>query len=628
MCGIAGCLLGGPAGPREEAAVRIMMGRLVHRGPDAEGLHRDGPAVLGHRRLSIVDLRPEASQPMLNEDGQVALVINGEIYNFRELRRDLEARGHCFRSRSDSEVVLHLYEDVGLDFVSRLRGMFALALWDAPRQRLVLARDRFGKKPLLYHFGTRGLWFASELQALLAADLFPREIDLDAVDAYLALQYVPAPMCAFRGVRKLEPGHLMVCRPGEEPTPRRYYFLTFEPVASLTLAEAAEGLRRRLEEAVRVRLVADVPLGAFLSGGVDSTAVVALMTRVSSERVRTFTIGFPAQDESEIPYARMAAKRLGTEHHDLVVEPDMVSILDEIVGHYGEPFADTSAIPTWYLCRFTRQFVTVALSGDAGDENFAGYNRYRYAALARTLASLPRPLPRLVSAALASLPVPQWQPAREFGRTLLSGEVARYLGLVAHFPHPERWRLYHPDLRSRFERDRIADHFASLLASATAQDPTGRLMELDFCTYLPDDILVKVDIASMAHALEVRCPLLDQDVVEFAASIPTHLKMRGWTTKRIFRHAVADLVPREVLSRRKKGFSLPVDRWLREDLREMVRDHLLSSRLKDRGIFDHASIGRLLQQHDRGAPLGLRIWNLLMLEVWFRKFVDVPGKTS
>ncbi len=563
---------------------------------------------------------------MLNEDGRIALVINGEIYNFKDLRRELEARGHRFRSRSDSEVVIHLYEDVGTEFVTRLRGMFALALWDANRQRLVLARDRFGKKPLFYHHGASGLWFASELQALVATDLFSREPDLDALDAYLALQYVPAPMCAFRGVRKLEPGHLAVCIPGEEPRPRQYYALSFAPVANMTFEQAAAELRRRLEEAVRVRLVADVPLGAFLSGGVDSTAVVALMTRLTSERVRTFTIGFPAMDESEVPYARLAAHKLGTDHRDMVVQPDMVAVLDEVVGHYGEPFADTSAIPTWYLSRFTRQFVTVALSGDAGDENFAGYNRYRYAAIARRLASLPRPISALVARALALLPVPEWQPAREFGQNLLSGEVARYLGLVAHFPYPQRLRLYHPDLRERFAYDRVAERFETLLASLTAKDPTGRLMELDFRTYLPDDILVKVDIASMAHALEVRCPFLDPEVVEFVASLPTDFKTGRGVTKRILRRAVADLVPREILWRKKKGFSLPVDRWVREDLRTMVRDLLLSSRLKDRGLFDYAEVERLLRDHDRGAPLGLRIWNLLILEIWFRKFVDSLGK--
>ncbi len=625
MCGVAGLLASGPASDDDEAVVRAMMGYVAHRGPDAEGVHRDGPVVLGHRRLAIVDLRPEASQPMLNEDGTIALVVNGEIYNFQEIRKRLEARGHAFRSRSDSEAALHLYEEEGPDFVLSLRGMFALALWDRKKQWVVLARDRYGKKPLCYHFGPRGLCFASEVQALVKTGLFPREPDLDALDAYLALQYVPAPMSAFRGVRKLEPGHLLVCRPGEEPTPRRYYSWSFRPVPR-RVDDAAEELRHRIEEAVRVRLVADVPLGAFLSGGVDSSIVVGCMSRLCDQPVKTFSIGFPSGDTSETTYARLVANHFHTDHHEMLVEPDMVSVLPRLVAHYGEPFADTSAVPTWYLSRFTRGYVTVALSGDAGDEGFAGYNRYRYALLGRLLTRLPGPFPRLVSVALCHLPFARTQPVRDFGRRLCQGEVTRYLGLVAHFPHDERKRLYHPDLRQRFEHDRVAERFDSLVQASSAEDPTGRLLELDFRTYLPDDILVKVDIASMAHALEVRCPFLDPEVVEFASSLPTALKLNRWESKYILKRAFRDLVPPAVLRRPKMGFSLPVDRWVREDLRPMVRDLLLSSRTTQRGLFDMAEVERLIAAHERGESRGLAIWNLLVIETWFRSFIDEAGQ--
>lgn len=622
MCGIAGFLACGPARPDDEILVRTMLGRLAHRGPDGEGLHRDGPMVLGHRRLAIMDLRPEASQPMLSEDGRFALAVNGEIYNFQDLRAQLERNGHRFTSRSDSEVILHLYEEEGPDCLRRLRGMFAFALWDGAKRRLVLARDRFGKKPLYWHFGPRGLGFASELQALAATGLFPREPDLDALDAYLALQYVPAPWTAYRGVWKLEPGHFMVCGPGEEPRPRRYYTWSFRPSRQLSLDDAAAGLRHRIEEAVRIRMVADVPLGAFISGGVDSTVVVACMSRHSNRPVRTFSIGFPEPDESELPYARLVASRYGCEHHEMVVKPDMVSVLPLIVEHHGEPFADTSAVPTWYLSRFTREAVTVALSGDGGDEGFAGYRRYQYAWIGRLLAGLPKSLPALISAVLSRLPGPAWQPVRDFGRRLCTGEVGRYLGLVAHYPHDERLRLYHPDLKRRFAHDAVAERFESWLARSTAEDATGRLLDLDFHTYLPDDILVKVDIASMAHALEVRCPFLDHEVVEFAASLPTRFKMRGLDTKVVLKRAMSDLIPPAILHRRKKGFALPVDRWMRDDLREMAHDLLLSRQCAGRGLFDMREVEGLLAAHDRGESRGLSIWNLLVLELWFRTFVD------
>lgn len=622
MCGIAGILAKEGDAKHHVGLVQRITDSLAHRGPDASGIHQDGPVVLGHRRLAILDLSAEAAQPMLNEDGSIALAINGEIYNFKDLRRLLESKGHHFRSRSDSEVVLHLYEEEGLDFLQRLRGMFALALWDGRNRRLLLARDRFGKKPLFYAFCKEGLVFASELQALLACKLIPREYDIYAIDAYLALQYVPAPMTAFRGARKLEPGHFLLCAPGLEPTPQRYYKLRFAPTYSGTLDDAARELRYRLEEAVRLRMVADVPLGAFLSGGIDSSAVVALMARFSERPVKTFAIGFPEPEESELPYASEVAKSIGTDHSEMIVRPDMVSVIPLLVKHYGEPFADTSAVPTWYLSKFTKSQVTVALSGDAGDENFSGYRRYWFAALGRLLEGLPRPLPRLVSFAMSKVPFAGLQPVRDFGLRLLAGEVQRYLGLVAHFPHEDRLSLYSRDMREIFRRDQVAERFQYFLDTATAEDAAGRLIELDFATYLPDDILVKVDIASMAHALEVRCPFLDHELVEFVASLPTRFKLGPGGAKLVLKRAVGDILPPRIIKRKKKGFSIPIDRWLREDLKPMAWDLLSSARFASRGIFDVKAVEQLLVRHAKGEPRGLQIWNLLILESWFRLFID------
>jgi asparagine synthase (glutamine-hydrolysing) len=622
MCGIAGFLVAEQDLDAAAASVRRMCDRMEHRGPDDHGLLVADPMVLGHRRLSIIDLRSEAAQPMTNEDDSLALVVNGEIYNFAELRAELERKGHRFKSNSDSEVVLHLYEEEGPDCLPRLRGMYALALWDKGRQRLLLARDRFGKKPLYYHHGPHGLVFASELQALVACGHVTREVDLDAVDAYLALQYVPAPRTAYLGIRKLLPGHSLGCQPGQAPSLRRYYALRFDRRTDLDFEEAKLELQRLVQEAVRIRMVSDVPLGAFLSGGVDSSLVVACMARASSRPVQTFSIGFPSQDHSELAYAGRVARLFGTEHHEMVVAPDMVSIIPKLVHHYGEPYGDTSAVPTWYLSQFTRQHVTVALSGDAGDEGFAGYNRYQYARIARALTGLPGPVPALLTGLLSRLPLPALQPIRDFGRRLMQDEASRYLGFIAHFPHDDRLGLYSTQMRDRFARDPIGLDFAERLRASSARDPVSRLQDLDFQTYLPDDILVKVDIASMAHALEVRCPLLDHEVVEFAASLPSKMKLRGLTGKAILKAAAADWLPRNILDRRKQGFALPIDRWMREDLAGMSRDLLLDPTARARGLFSPAAVEQLLTRHQEGESRGLQIWNLLMLEHWFRAFID------
>ena len=406
MCGIAGTLAANPNAAPDDESVKRMCDAMVHRGPDDHGYLSDGPCALGHRRLSIIDLRPEGAQPMTNEDGSVALIVNGEIYNFQELRSELRAKGHTFKSRSDSEVIVHLYEEEGVDFLDHLRGMFALALWDGRRRRLVLARDRFGKKPLFYHVGREGLVFASELAALAESRHFERRPNLDAIDAFLCLQYVPSPWTAFEGVYKLPPGCRLVCEAGHIGDPERYFRLRFDQPSAGTLAELTERLHAQIEDAVRVRMVSDVPLGAFLSGGLDSSLIVALMAMQSAQPVKTFAVGFTSRDFSELPYARLVADRYGTDHHEIVVEPDMAAVIPEFVRHYGEPFADSSALPTWYLCQYTRTGVTVALSGDGGDEAFSGYRRYSHSRTARALRQLPGPLPSILAKTIGSIPIP------------------------------------------------------------------------------------------------------------------------------------------------------------------------------------------------------------------------------
>lgn len=608
--------------PPETTAVARMCDAMVHRGPDDHGLVADGPCVLGHRRLSIIDLRPEGAQPMTNEDDTVAIVVNGEIYNFVELRDGLEQRGHRFKSRSDSEVIVHLYEEHGVGFLDHLRGMFAIALWDRPRQRLVLARDRFGKKPLYYHVGPRRLVFASELGALTASGAFEKQADLRAIDAFISLQYVPAPMTAYRGVKKLPAGHRLICESGVIREPEPYFTLRFDEPREGVAEALTRELSDLLEESVRIRMVSDVPLGAFLSGGIDSSLIVALMARQSSRPVKTFSVGFTSKDHSELPYARLVADRYGTDHHEMVVEPDMSSVVPELVRHYGEPFADSSALPTWYLCQYTRTGVTVALSGDGGDEAFGGYRRYMHSRTARVIRRMPWPLPRVVAGLLANLPTPQAREVRDYGERIMQPEHIRFLGLAAPIPHKDRMALYTPAMRARFAEDQMATAFRRRFEESRAQDAINRVLDVDIKTYLADNILTKVDIASMGHSLEVRCPLVDQKVMQFAASLPGSFKIRGLTTKWLLRRVAEDLLPKRILSRPKQGFGLPIDRWMREDLAPLSRDLLLDRSARERGILEQEAVRDLLARHQRGEPRGFQIWSLMILELWYRECLE------
>jgi asparagine synthase (glutamine-hydrolysing) len=626
MCGISGFLSNDPGAPADLAAVRRMNHAIRHRGPDADGVWRHGPCALGHRRLSIIDLSAEANQPMCNEDGSVALVANGEIYNFRELRNELLAKGHQFRSKSDSEVILHLYEEHGPDCVRRLAGMFAFALFDTRENRLLLARDRAGKKPLFYRRLKQGIAFASEVHALLAGfpDAAP-EVDYGAIDEFLTLQYVPSPRSAYRDIAKLPAAHYAVLAPGKSIRTERYWS---KPGGALTgsTRELTAELVSLLKAAVGRRLVSDVPLGAFLSGGVDSSTIVALMATQSTARVKTFSIGFPHTDDSELKFARLVAECYGTDHHEMIVDPTMTDVLGPIVRHHGEPFADSSAIAMYYLARMTKEHVTVALSGDAADEVFAGYKRYRTARLGHLYDALPPVVRSIYRGALfGALHFPAPAAAR-YALAFPRGEATRYPSLVGHFTPEEKTQFYLPRMQAARSESTI-ERFERVLRASTADSAIGRLADLDFQTYLTDDINVKVDIASMAHALEVRCPYLDTDVVEFAARLPARMltRVRG---KYLLRRAATGLVPEPILRRRKRGFALPLKRWLRHDLKQMTHDVLQDRTARERGLFEPAYVAGLLASLQHESVQVDRIWTMLMLELWFREFIDPPPSTS
>jgi asparagine synthase (glutamine-hydrolysing) len=623
MCGIAGIYhsSGAPSGDWR-TVLEQMTRTLVHRGPDDEGYFLDDFVGLGHRRLSIVDVA-SGHQPMSNEDGSVRLVCNGEIYNFQELRHRLEAKGHRFRTRSDTETVVHAYEEWDTRCLEELRGMFAFALWDTRRRRLFLARDRLGKKPLYYARVGDALVFGSEIKALTAFPGLDRTLDLEAVSDYLSLLYIPREKSIFRNVRKLLPGHCLMAD-GRQPTVRRYWDLDFTPVAHVDAPAAAQRLAELLREAVTLRLQSDVPLGAFLSGGIDSSAVVGLMAQAAAAPVITASIGFPDHAYDELPYARMVARHFGTDHRESVVTPHALDVLEDLTWYYDEPFGDSSAIPTYWVSKLARERVTVALSGDGGDESFAGYRRYYFDGREnRVRALLPArlgpPLFRLIG---ALYPKGDCLPQVFRGKAFLSN-VARtpweaYLHSVSGISETDKLRLLNPDVTRTLAGYRTADLFADLYRAAPATDALSRIQYIDFKTYLPDDILVKVDRASMANSLEVRCPLLDHTVVEYAASLPSHMKLKGSHAKLILKEAVRDFVPADILRRRKMGFAMPVATWLRHELRPMVEQDILHF---EHGMFDAATIRRMWRQHVSGRrQRTTELWGVLIFNLWHKRF--------
>lgn len=601
-----------------------MLGRMCdairHRGPDDDGhLIVPGKVGLGFRRLSIIDLVTGA-QPIYNEDRSIAVTCNGEIYNFRELRSGLESRGHTFRTGSDAEVIAHLYEEQGTDCLETLRGMFAIALWDKHAERLFLARDRLGVKPMYWAEVPGGVLYGSEPAALLASGLIEARPDPAAIAQYLTLQYVPPPLSGFDGIRKLAPGEHLVFEQGR-PTVECYWSLDYRDKATAVAPEeSVERLDGILAEATRMRLIADVPLGAFLSGGIDSSLVVGYMAEQSSS-VHTFSIDFPHARFSEGAYARRVAQIYGTVHEDFLVEPDMVPTVAEAVRHAGEPFADSSAIPTYLLSEMTRRRVTVALSGDGGDEAFAGYVRHRIATAADRLGPLPQ-MARPIALAVDALPM-NGRLAR-IGRGLAAVSRPphdRYAAIITHFEPSAIERLCTPDFLDAAGGARRAwDEVLSL----PAVPGVDRYLELDTRTYLPGDLLVKVDRMSMAHALEVRSPMLDHRVHEFAASLPGHLKLRRGETKWPLKALAARRgLPSDLVHRPKKGFGIPIGEWFRSELRGWLEGVLHDPRTRERGYFNPGEIERLLSDHLGGShDHTYRLWNLAMLELWHRAWID------
>ena len=632
MCGICGVAMGGGRTP-DPTALKRANDLIAHRGPDDEGYFIDGPAGLAMRRLAIIDLNT-GHQPLSYADGDLWIAFNGEIYNYQSLREELLARGHRLKTKTDTEAILALYQEMGAACVTKLRGMFAFAVWDKKKRRLFVARDRIGKKPLVYAERPDGtLLFASELRCLFALDpSLPRAVDFPSIDMYLSLQYIPAPKTVYASVKKLPPGHTLVWQDGKT-TLERYWDLPLgrSPVTT-DMEEAKRLLRDKLTESVKLRMISDVPLGAFLSGGVDSSVIVALMSRLSSKPVKTFSIGFDEERFSETRYAKMVADKYQTDHTEFIVKPQMADVLPKLAWHYGEPYADASALPTYYVARETRKFVTVALNGDGGDENFAGYVRYFAMKAARLADHLPVPALKALKAGVELLPEYDapfgtlWRAKRFLRSALFNDLPGRHLKMIGYFAEDEKPGLYSPEFMARLGTGlgSAKGYLERAFAACEGEDFVNRLLYVDFKTYLPECLMAKVDVATMACSLEGRSPLLDHEFVELAYRMPGNWKLKGLRGhKWIFKEAFKDLLPAEILSRPKMGFGIPLGAWFRGPLKDYWADHVLSREALGRGYFTENGLRELWDAHQGGRrDNGYRLWALLMLELWHRHAAD------
>jgi asparagine synthase (glutamine-hydrolysing) len=623
MCGIAGFVDLWGAATAERARLLGNMCQIIrHRGPDDQGVLVKPGVALGMRRLSIIDLAG-GNQPISGEDGSVTIVFNGEIYNFLELKKQLQDCGHVFKTHSDTEAIVHAYEEFGSSCVDHLRGMFAFAIWDDRKQRLFIARDRVGKKPLYYTVTRDGtLVFGSELKALLEHPGVERDLDQEALDAYLTLGYVPDPLSIFRQIQKLPPGHYLTFAERAIRV-EEYWDFDFTRTEVRKEEDYLEELRALLDESVRLRLISDVPLGAFLSGGIDSSTVVGLMARHMGQPVKTFSIGFHEDSYNELEYARLTAKKFGTDHHEFFVTPEICDIVDELVWHFDEPFADSSAIPTYMVSKLAREHVTVILSGDGGDELFAGYTRYVVDQGRSAFSYVPSLVRKGVMQPLSSR-LPHGTLGRNFIHNVSLDPIDRYLDSVSVFTRLNKESLYTSDLRTQLrDGDWVTRCFHRLAEQVDTGDPVDRLLYLDSKTYLPGDIMTKVDRMSMAVSLEARAPLLDHKLIDFVTRIPASMKLAGSETKHILKRAVSDLVPHEILNRPKQGFGVPVQEWINQQLRQRMREVLTDSRTRQRGFINPSYLEVLLDEHERGRrDHSTGLWALLMLELWQRQFVD------
>jgi asparagine synthase (glutamine-hydrolysing) len=623
MCGLTGIFEYQRHTEIAQDLIHRMNETIVHRGPDDEGIFV-GPGIgLGFRRLSIIDLSG-GHQPISNEDGSIWVMLNGEIYNYPELRKEMLEKGHTLATRSDTETIVHLYEEYGEDCFARLRGMFAVIIWDSNQRKLLMARDRLGKKPLFYSADAKRVLFGSELKCLLAGDNLSRDMDPQALYDYFSFGYIPAPKTIYRSVRKVLPGHYIVVSADGSLREQSYWKLSFGETEEHSEAEWCERLRHELCEATRIRLMSDVPLGAFLSGGLDSSAVVATMARLMNQPVTTCSIGFDVPEFDESKYARQVAEQFHTQHHEQVVQPDALAIVDKLAWHYDEPFADSSAIPTYYVSGIARKYVTVALGGDGGDEGFAGYRRYQFDAMEnRVRARVPAGIRSSVFGPLGRwYPALAWAPrifrAKATFQSLSRNPLEGYFNSVSIFRPGEKSKLFQKDFENQLAGYDSIGVLRHHYERADTEDPLSRIQYVDIKTYLPDDILTKVDRASMAVSLEVRAPLLDHRLMEMVARMPSSLKLRGREGKYIFKKAMEPTLPHDILYRSKQGFAVPLAHWFRDELKEMAHETIFG--VKD-GILDPKYLEKIWTEHQRGTfDRSAYLWSVLMFRKWQKGF--------
>jgi asparagine synthase (glutamine-hydrolysing) len=632
MCGICGVV-----GHADEQLIKGMLARMAHRGPDDEGVYVAETSTtervgLGHRRLSIIDLSEAGHEPMPDQSGQIWLTFNGEIYNFKELRRELEALGHKFKSDSDAEVIIYAYREWGRECLSRLNGMFAFAIWDARDESLLLARDRLGIKPLYYATTPAGFAFASEIKALLAIPGFDRAVDLSALDQFMTFLWTPDPKTAFRGVEKLPPAHCLVYRNSKAEI-FEYWDISFDEDDSVSESEWAERLREQITRSVRAQMMADVPLGAFLSGGLDSSTIIALMTGVATQKVTTYTFGFKQEDlrydilEDDVKYARVVGREFQTDYHEQYLEPRVMELLPKLVYHMDEPVADPAIITSFLICRAARERLTVLLSGMGGDEVFAGYPRHAAVKVAGAYNLIPSFLSRPVVAALPGAKPGRFtalfRNTKKLARSAALPVRERYLGFGTYFTEGEKREMYTGEMRESASGFDAYEQHRKYFDRVSAQDFVNQMLYVDLKTFLPCLNLTYTDKTSMAASVEVRVPLLDHELIELAARVPARLKLKGLTGKHILKRAAEAWLPREIIHRKKAGFSAPVRAWLVRDLRDMVEDLLSESKTRQRGYFDYRSVRRLIDENLSGREdNGLKIFQLLTLELWHRAFID------
>lgn len=629
MCGICG-IIDYRGNQVSRGVLERMCSQMKHRGPDDEGvaIFNGEPSVgLGHRRLSIIDLSSSGHQPIANEDKSVWVLCNGEIYNYHELRQELEVKGHIFSSQTDIEVIAHLYEEYEEEYIGRLRGMFAIAIWDNNKKRLLLARDRVGKKPLLYYYNNGKFCFASEFSALLSCGYIPKRINYAALENYLTCGYIPAPLTIYEDVFKLEPANFLELK-NDKIAINNYWQLNYANKINISEQDAVQELLRLLKEAVSIRLYSDVPLGAFLSGGIDSSIVVALMSELSGKKVNTFSIGFDDADYDELKYARNISTKYNTNHSEFIVKPNALEILPLLVERYGEPFADSSCVPSYYVARQTKRFVTVALNGDGGDESFAGYERYQAMFMADLLQKSPAVIRGLIAGAVAMVPSsPNSKSLLKRTQRFMSAAslpfAKRYLRWVSIFTSDLKKELYSEDFGRRISNLDGANFIEKYLYKFSNYSMLDCLLNADVHTYLPNDLLVKMDIASMANSLEARSPFLDHKLMEFASRLPAEYKMRGLIKKYILKKTIKDFVPKENIYRRKMGFGIPIGSWFRNELKGFVKETLLCDRSLNRGYFKADNLKNMIKLHiEKKADYTFPIWSLLMLELWHKRFMD------